>query len=230
MGWPNDPRPAKCLVALRSQINALSPNRSKSSDGMLASDAHTQANPTSDHEPRIGDGGIGVVTAFDITHDPAHGIDSEQPAEALRAAKDDRIKYIISNKKIASGTGQDHPAWQWRPYNGANPHNHHVHISVKSDRAKYDSTDLWIIDLNLPPAAVATEATVDSQPMLREGAHGADVVRLQRLLNAGGASLHVDGDFGNATKMAVKKYQSDKGLVADGVAGRYTWDALQNVG
>jgi hypothetical protein len=147
MGWPNDPRPAKSLVVLRNQINALSPQRDKSSDGMLASDAHTQANPTSDHEPRIGDGGVGVVTAIDISNDPAHGISSEGLAEALRAAKDERIKYIISNKKIASGTGQaPHPAWQWRPYPvppNRNPHDHHVHISVKSAKEHYDSTAPW---------------------------------------------------------------------------------------
>lgn len=227
MGWPNDPRPAKSLVTLRNQINVLSPNRDKSSDGMLASMAHTQANPKSDHEPRIGDGGIGVVTALDITHDPAHGIDSEQLAEALRAAKDGRIKYIISNRKIASGTEQDHTAWEWRAYNGANPHNHHVHISVKSDKSNYDSTEPWVIALKAAAVAVAAGPTV-SDPLLREGAFGPDVVRLQKLLNARGAALDVDGDFGNATSMAVMKFQEDKGLVADGVVGVQTWNAFKN--
>lgn len=227
MGWPNDPRPAKSLVTLRSQINALSPNRDKSSDGLLASNAHTQGNPSSDHEPRIGDGGIGVVTAFDITHDPAHGIDSEQLAEALRAAKDDRIKYIISNKKIASGIDQDHPAWQWRPYTGKNPHNHHVHISVKSDKRFYDSTRDWVISLNPARNVVEAPPVAPSVPVLREGALGLDVVRLQALLNAHGAALEVDGDFGNGTKMAVKKFQDDHNLVADGIVGRQTWDALK---
>lgn len=230
MGWPNDPRPAKSLVVLRTQINTLSPNRDKSSDGMLASGAHTQANPTSDHEPRIGDGGIGVVTAIDITNDPVHGIDSEKLAEALRAAKDERIKYIISNRKIASGTGQDHEAWKWRPYTGVNPHNHHVHISVKADKNLYDSTAAWVIDLNVPAGAAATAPIASIFALLREGAHGPDVVRLQELLNARGAALSVDGDFGNATKMAVKAFQGAKGLVADGVVGRHTWEALQAAG
>lgn len=225
MGWPNDPRPAKSLVTLRNQINTLSPNRDKSSDGMLASEAHTQANPTSDHEPRIGDGGIGVVTAVDITHDPAHGIDSEKLAEALRAAKDERIKYIISNRKIASGTGQDHEAWKWRPYTGANPHNHHVHISVKADRTLYDSTAAWVIDLNVTPEAAAADPTF-AAPLLRQGAHGAVVIELQKRLNARGATLEVDGDFGHATKMAVLKFQGDNGLVADGIVGRQTREAL----
>jgi hypothetical protein len=230
MGWPNDPRPAKSLVVLRSQINALSPQRDKSSDGMLASDAHTQANPSSDHEPRIGDGGIGVVTAIDISNDPAHGISSEALAEALRAAKDERIKYIISNKKIASGTGQDpHPAWKWRDYPvppNRNPHDHHVHISVKSAKEHYDSTAPWVINHN-PTAAEVVAPIVVSNPLLREGASGPDVERLQKLLNAKGATLVVDGDFGNATKMAVRKFQNDKGLVEDGVVGQQTWAVLK---
>src|SRR6478736_2150370 len=195
MAWPNDPRPAKSLVTLRDQINALSPNRDKSSDGMLASEAHTQANPTSDHEPRIGDNGIGVVTAIDISNDPAHGINSEDLANALRAAKDERIKYIISNKKIASGTGQDHPPWEWRPYPvppNKNPHNHHVHISVKPDKALYDSTAPWMIALNLS-AAQAGAAAVAAKPVLREGDGGADVVKLQNLLKAHGAPLNANG-------------------------------------
>jgi hypothetical protein len=229
MGWPNDPRPAKSLVVLRNQVNALSPQRDKSSDGMLASDAHTQANPSSDHEPRIGDGGIGVVTAIDISNDPAHGISSEALAEALRAAKDDRIKYIISNKKIASGTGQDHTAWEWRPYPvppNRNPHDHHVHISVKSAKEHYDSTAPWVINLN-PTVAELTRPIVISNPLLREGASGPDVERLQKLLNAKGATLVVDGDFGNATKMAVRKFQNGKGLVEDGVVGQQTWAVLK---
>ncbi len=229
MGWPNDPRPAKSLVALRNQINALSPHRSVSSDGLLASGAHTQANPTSDHEPRIGDNGIGVVTAMDITHDPAHGINSEALAEALRAAKDERVKYIISNKKIASGTGQSHPAWEWRPYPvppNRNPHDHHVHISVKSAKEHYDSTAPWVINLSPSPVEIAAPPVV-TDPLLREGASGAEVVRLQTLLNAKGATLVIDGDFGNATKMAVRVFQNAKGLVEDGVVGQQTWTALK---
>ena len=227
MGWPNDPRPAKSLVALRNQINTMFPGRSVASDGMLASSAHTQANPTSDHEPRIGDGGVGVVTAIDITNDPAKGIPSEALAEALRAAKDNRIKYIISNKKIASGAGEPPgPAWQWRPYNGKNPHDHHCHISVKADKALYDSTAPWAITLNALPANVVSPPAT-TEPRLQEGANGDDVKRLQTLLNRHGATLTVDGDFGNGTKMAVRIFQSAKGLVEDGIVGPQTWDALK---
>ena len=69
-----------------------------------------------------------------------------------------------------------------------------------------------------------------AKPILREGSKGRAVRDLQMLLNAhltGGAPLIVDGDFGNATELAVKKFQAMKGLQADGVVGQRTWDALE---
>lgn len=142
-------RVAKSLDQLLAQINALSPNRDKSSDGGIG-DLRHQNEKSSDHNPWVQDNGVGVVTARDFTNDPAHGVDSENLANALLASKDERIKYVISNKKIASGTGQGHPAWVWRPYTGSNAHNHHVHLSVKSDPAHYDSTAPWDLS-KLPP-------------------------------------------------------------------------------
>ena len=37
----------------------------------------------------------------------------------------------------------------------------------------------------------------------------------------------VDGDFGQATEKAVKQFQKDHGLTADGVVGEKTWAALE---
>ncbi len=48
----------------------------------------------------------------------------------------------------------------------------------------------------------------------------------QMLLNRNGASLSVDGDFGNNTKSAVRQFQSQKLLGSDGVIGRQTWPRL----
>ena len=142
------PRPwriAESLLQLRKQVNALAPGRSKKSDGAIGDPAHQSR--ASDHNPWVTDGARGVVTAMDITHDPANGCHSEKLAETLRAAKDTRIKYIISNKKIAASEPKaGKPAWAWRPYAGRNPHNHHVHISVQPEKAKYDSTAKWAIE------------------------------------------------------------------------------------
>src|SRR5215472_9581086 len=60
-------RVAKSLARLRTQINDAFPQRSKSSDGTIGDAAH--ASRSSDHNPWIVDDGIGVVSAFDVTHD-----------------------------------------------------------------------------------------------------------------------------------------------------------------
>lgn len=58
------------------------------------------------------------------------------------------------------------------------------------------------------------------------GSSGSAVKALQRQLNAHGAALTVDGNFGPATQSAVENYQSSHHLSADGVAGPQTWNAL----
>lgn len=137
-------RPAKSLLTLRNQVNAKAPNRNKASDGFIGDNAH--AGRQSDHNPWVKDGNTGVVTAFDITHDPVHGCDANTIVEAIRTSRDERIKYIIWNRRIANSQPiGGKPAWAWRPYDGKNPHTKHAHISVKSDKAFYDSASNWAV-------------------------------------------------------------------------------------
>jgi hypothetical protein len=83
---------------------------------------------------------------MDITHDPAHACDCNVIAEAIRASKDPRVKYIIWNARIArSFVKNGHAPWTWLPYTGANKHTHHIHVSVKADKASYDATGAWSI-------------------------------------------------------------------------------------
>lgn len=132
MSW----RLAKSLATLRDQINAKYPNRSKSDDGTIG-DARHQAS-VSDHNPDSG----GVVRAMDITHDPAHGMDTYALAETLRLNRDPRIKYVISNGRIwSSGVAP----YSWRAYGGSNRHDRHVHISVVADK-RADDTSPWKLD------------------------------------------------------------------------------------
>lgn len=213
MAW----RLARSLEQLRTQINALSPNRSKISDGTIGDAAHSAR--TSDHNPDA----KGRVCGMDITHDPAHGIESEVLADALLTSRDKRIKYVISNRKIAAGFDGPQP-WQWRPYKGKNPHNHHVHISVT--QAGADDVSSWHFDMAVKPRQATLPVKQPQFPVLAKGTKGPDVARLQSLLIEAGIRLSVDSDFGPKTEAALKAFQRGRGLVSDGVAGPYTWEAL----
>jgi hypothetical protein len=200
-------RIAKSLDTLRQQANEIAPNRSKASDGWIGDEAHSSR--TSDHNPNSS----GVVCALDLTHDPAHGLDCNDLAEALQAGKDGRIKYVIWNRRIMSGTDQSNPAWVWRPYSGTNPHDLHLHTSVKADAAHYDDPARWDLDVTSDmPSPV-------DLPVLSRGSGGEAVKRLQ-------AVLMVDGIFGYATETAVREFQAANGLDVDGIVGPYTWREL----
>lgn len=66
-------------------------------------------------------------------------------------------------------------------------------------------------------------------PVLTTGAQGNAVKVLQRLLNANGARLVVDGSFGDGTAGAVRTFQKNKGLAVDGSVGPATWSRLVQV-
>ena len=137
-------RVAKALLALRRQVDTKAPRRDKTSDGTIGDAAH--ATRSSDHNPWVLDGGAGVVTAMDVTHDPAHGCDAAALAESIRRSRDARVKYIIWNRRIANSSRVDGAAaWAWRAYTGTNPHSKHVHISVLPEKARFDSEVRWAI-------------------------------------------------------------------------------------
>lgn len=63
-------------------------------------------------------------------------------------------------------------------------------------------------------------------PTLRFGNTGSTVRTLQRLLISNGYFVQVDGVFGALTEVAVRAFQSSRGLKADGVVGSRTWALL----
>jgi peptidoglycan hydrolase-like protein with peptidoglycan-binding domain len=63
-------------------------------------------------------------------------------------------------------------------------------------------------------------------PEQQPGTNGEDIRSIQYLLNAHGADLSVDGDFGPLTKAAVEHFQGLHGLAVDGIVGNQTWPAL----
>ncbi len=205
-------RLAKSLSRLRSQVNARWPMRSVKADGWIGDAKH--ASRKSDHNPHVRDAGIGVVTAIDITHDPASGLHARELAEALAASRDPRIKYIISEGQICSSKQQP---WVWRKYKGSNGHYHHVHISVMADKSLYDGEQDW----NLDGAEAKPAPAEPHRPNLTKGSRGDSVVFLQKRLG-----IPADGIFGAATEAEVKAFQKQKGLPVDGVVGPATWSRL----
>lgn len=215
-------RVAKSLERLLAQINERWPDRSKDSDGGIGNAEH--ASRSSDHNPWVKDGKMGVVTARDFTHDPRHGCDSYVLAQALLDSRDPRIKYVISNRRIAAGSRGPSP-WRWRPYSGKNPHDHHCHVSVVDDKSLYDDEADW----NLDGVATAKPTPAAKQPaalppLLRRGMRSEDVRHAQQLLR-----IKADGKFGEETEAAVRAYQARRKLEADGVVGPQTWKALLGI-
>lgn len=210
-------RVAEALIQLRNQVNEKFPDRSKAADGTIGDAAH--ASRSSDHNPWVKDGHMGIVTGMDLTHDPLHGLDSEHLAECLRTSRDPRLKYVISNRKIAAF---DHENFTWRPYHGKNAHNHHCHISVKPAQVYYDDKKVWNIDhLVAPSRAPEEKPHLPPMPLLLLGSTGDDVKKLQEKLK-----ILADGDFGHITLEAVKEFQQAHGLTPDGKVGPYTWEKL----
>ena len=72
-----------------------------------------------------------------------------------------------------------------------------------------------------------TEIVVVNMQTVRRGDKGTHVKVLQFLLNENGFDAgKVDGIFGSNTEKAVKAYQKQKRLSADGICGRNTWAKL----
>jgi peptidoglycan hydrolase-like protein with peptidoglycan-binding domain len=75
---------------------------------------------------------------------------------------------------------------------------------------------------------IASETPLPST--VRRGSSGADVKKLQTLLNAAGFNAGVvDGSFGSGTDAAVRKFQQSKGLTADGIVGPMSWKTLMSI-
>lgn len=204
MAW----RLAKGLETLQKQVNEMYPTRSKASDGTRGDSAHAARKSDHNEDSR------GIVHALDLTHDPRIGFDSYKFADMLLASQDPRISYIISNSRIGSGPTGTQPG-KWRRYTGANPHDHHVHISIT--KAGEDDTRPWDLGARGVPLPKAKPAPT----VLRNGSVGVMVQQLQQKLG-----IPADAIFGRATESAVKAFQKSNRLPVDGIVGPQTWKVI----
>lgn len=80
---------------------------------------------------------------------------------------------------------------------------------------------------NAESTTTPTQVTTPySGTAMRTGSSGDYVRSLQSYLNALGAKLTVDGQFGTATNRATQQFQAKAGLPIDGVVGSATWAKL----
>ena len=68
--------------------------------------------------------------------------------------------------------------------------------------------------------------TLDACVTVKHGARGNITRLIQERLNSVGFKLSTDGIFGGGTENAVKVFQRNRGLSADGIVGRNTWEWL----
>lgn len=206
-------RLAKALVTLRTQVNEARKGRDKASDGWIGDPAHRGRK--SDHNPNP----KGVVTAIDIDENLSAGEDAATLVKALigNQVNRKRLKYIIYEGRITD----KNDITKWKPYSGTNAHKHHVHISAATSPQLHDDPSLWdLTGWADQPAGAPPDR--QGQPELQRGDKGPAVVKLQLALRARGSGLNADGDFGEVTEAAVRRYQRLKGLKVDGIAGRNT--------
>jgi hypothetical protein len=143
-------RAANSLLVLEHQLQAGAPRAAPPATpaeawGTIGDALH---DPTSDHSPKDFPGlGNDVVTALDIPHAPALGLDSRAVCDDIRRSRDGRVKYLISQDQICSSYATaNRAAWEWGPYNPNDPnrdrHGTHAHISVVGD-SRSDSWASW---------------------------------------------------------------------------------------
>jgi hypothetical protein len=147
---------AAAAVTLRDQVNKRYPKRDRSSDGTISDQAHRRR--ISDHNPDK----TGYVMALDLDEDgwPAHQF-ADQLVDYMRTSGDKRIKNIVYEGRVASGT-YSNQRWVWRSAPSLG-HAHHIHISF-AEPAKHDGRSFPLPILDMPQAKPADKAPAKKAP------------------------------------------------------------------
>lgn len=142
MAW----RVAKSLLKFHAQLKtevpaAAPPATPANAWGTIGDEDHSN---TSDHSPHDFPGwGNEIVTAADIPHAPALGLNARAVLDHIRLSHDNRVKYGISQGQMFSSyAAGNYPPWTWRPYTGSDGHFDHGHLSVVGD-PRADGEQPW---------------------------------------------------------------------------------------
>lgn len=157
-------RLAQSLATLRTEVNGYAPKRSKAADGTIGDQAH------SERASRHNANRYHVVTAIDLTHDPAGGCDIHAIARRLVKDPHPELEYVISNGQVAKRRN----GWRWEKYRGANAHRQHAHFAVgtgpdSDPLPPYDSTRPWGVALAAQPEPPEDDMFSDDDRKLLRG-------------------------------------------------------------
>jgi hypothetical protein len=150
-----------CLLNLRAEFNAVSPNRDKGADGTVGDTNHTS---TSDHTPDEDSAALrgkdadrtNEVHALDIDSTgpwpeagwfdrTIHEIIAEQKRRWLDPADMCPLNYIIWNHRIYDKDAD----WAGVAYDGVDPHTNHAHFSARYEtRAENDNRPWGVYERN----------------------------------------------------------------------------------
>lgn len=219
---------APSLVVLAAQIETVWPEP-EPGDGTVASKAHDQTSPNSDHRPAPHDDWtMAIVRAIDS------GETSEQVTQeivdALVRSRDPRIMYLIyEGRSCWSVARNGFLAWVWQPYGGVNPHEGHFHLSTKRTATADNDIRPWDIGV--------TTGGADLLP-INPTSTSEDISWLQDLLNyqkgpadAPYPAVKVDGTYGPLTIEGVRLRVGYLGRTAAEKAGEAVgyrqWNSLQ---
>lgn len=229
------PRLVKAGVTLRDQVNQKFANRDKRSDGWIGDAAH-QARP-SDHNPDKN----GWVHAIDIDEDflgkgKGQSLAKEFADQLIKYAREGkdggRLKYVVYENKIASGTHANR-YWVWRDGNWG--HTQHIHVSF-TDKAQNDGSkfDLPIFMDEVAPQK-PTNKPINPIPFpgnnfVSSGKKNDYVKQMQKQLIAKGYKIPAGatGNYFAQTERAVQQfYRNEMKTTSDGKKmGPKAWNRL----
>jgi hypothetical protein len=148
MAWQLIP----CLGQLEAEVDAIAPDRDRTSDGTIGDPAHqlTESDHNDDEAGRV------PIRDADSKHE-VHALDLDADLRTYGltmmmivlhivtrciTGAETRLRYIIYNRTIWSATER----WAPRPYRGSNPHTAHAHFSGSYATALEADTRSWRLE------------------------------------------------------------------------------------
>ena len=168
-----------------------------------------------DFQKRCGDGGcVGVAEYFDVNYIPE--VNYAQLATIRLGSRGNGVKFLQCYLNL---------------YGDALTVDGVFGSGTQAAVIKFQQNNGLVADGIVGRNTWRTLLMQDSLPLLRQGSRGVYVRYLQqKLLSKLYPVGTVDGIFGNNTTQAVKEFQQENGLAADGIVGPLTWAKLTPIG